>query len=103
MKPELELTRRDFMRAAALVGASAAVGPAGIEGSFETLAQRPGPAYLWVTNPTREPKQVKVTLADDAGDFQSADDVWGDTHIAVTGRQCSMNVPARDAVVAVLR
>jgi beta-galactosidase len=65
------------------------------------LHQGAGGTHIWVTNPTREPKQVIITLAN--GEFQSAEDVWGPAHIAVAGRQLTMNIPARDAVVAMLR
>jgi beta-galactosidase len=57
--------------------------------------------HIWVTNPTRNEKKVTVTLG--AGDFSSATDVWGGTAIAQNGRQFALSVPARDAVVAVLR
>jgi beta-galactosidase len=60
-----------------------------------------GGTHLWVTNPTRTEKQVTVTLA--AGEFQSAEDVWGGVRIAQSGRQLTISVPARDAVVAMLR
>jgi hypothetical protein len=56
-----------------------------------------------VTNPTREPKPVTITLIASAGEFQSAQDVWGNARITQAGRQFTMNVPARDAVVAMLR
>jgi beta-galactosidase len=67
------------------------------------LHQGAGGTHIWVTNPTREAKQVTVMLAASAGDFQSAVDAWGDGRIAQAGRQFTMNVPARDAVVAMLR
>jgi beta-galactosidase len=60
-----------------------------------------GGTHIWVTNPTRADKQVTVTLA--AGEFSSAEDVWGGTAIAQSGRKFTMSVPARDAVVAMLR
>jgi hypothetical protein len=56
-----------------------------------------------VTNPTRDAKQVTITLAAATGQFQSAVDAWGDARITQVGRQFTMNVPARDAVVAMLR
>jgi beta-galactosidase len=65
------------------------------------LHQGAGGTHIWVTNPTREVKKVTVTLA--AGEFTSAEDVWGGVAIAQSGRQFSMSVPARDAVVAMLR
>jgi len=67
------------------------------------LHQGPGGTHIWVTNPTRESKQITVTLAPSVGDFQSAEDAWGESRITHTGRQLAMNVPARDAVVAILR
>lgn len=49
MKSDLDVTRRDFMRTAALVSASAAVGRAvglpGIDVSSEALAQEPQPSH----------------------------------------------------------
>ena len=65
------------------------------------LHQGEGGTHLWVTNPTRAEKKVTVTLA--AGEFTSAEDVWGGVAIARSGRQFTMTVPARDAVVAMLR
>ena len=41
MKVDLEVTRRDFMRTAALLSASTALGLQGIEGSAEARAQQP--------------------------------------------------------------
>ena len=65
------------------------------------LHQGAGGTHIWVTNPTRAEKKVTVTLA--VGEFRSAEDVWGGVAIAQSGRQLTMTVPARDAVVAVLR
>jgi beta-galactosidase len=65
------------------------------------LHQGPGGVHIWATNPARTPKQVTITLAD--GDFSSAEDVWGGTAIAQSGRKLTVSVAARDAVVAVLR
>jgi beta-galactosidase len=62
------------------------------------LHQGDGGTHLWVTNTTRTEKKVTVTLA--AGGFASAEDVWGGVAIACSGREFTMNVPARDAVVA---
>ncbi len=57
-----------------------------------------GASTLWVTNPTRTAKTVKITLA--SGGFRSAEDVWGGVAISGGGREITMSVPARDAVVA---
>jgi beta-galactosidase len=61
-----------------------------------------GVMHLWVTNPTRAEKKVTVTIAGASG-FKAAEDVWGETAIAVAGGQMTTSVPARDAVVARLR
>ncbi|MGP8259131.1 MAG: hypothetical protein ACLQM6_04165 [Acidobacteriaceae bacterium] len=44
-----------------------------------------------------------MTFTVPAGEFQSAVDAWGDGRTTQAGRQFAMNVPARDAVVAMLR
>ena len=67
------------------------------------LHQGPGQTVLWVTNPTRIAKKVTVTLAAGTDAFKSAEDLWGSAAIALSGQQCTMSVPARDAVVAMLR
>ena len=51
-----------------------------------------------MTNPARTAKKVTLRLA--AGDFSSAEDLWGGSAIPCSGREITMNVPARDAVVA---
>jgi beta-galactosidase len=65
------------------------------------LHQGAGGTHLWVTNPTRTDKQVTIKL--DSGDFQTAEDLWGGAAVKQVGRKFSVTVPARDAVVAVLR
>jgi len=65
------------------------------------LHQGEGGTHFWVTNTTRAEKKVTVTLA--TGEFSSAEDVWGGVAIAQSGRRFTMAVPARDAVVAMLR
>ena len=62
------------------------------------LHEGAGGTILWVTNPTRAAKKVTLRLA--AGDFSSAEDLWGGSAIPCSGREFTMNVPARDAVVA---
>ena len=62
------------------------------------LHEGAGGTILWVTNPTRTAKKVTLRLA--AGDFSSAEDLWGGSAIPCSGREFTMNVPARDAVVA---
>ncbi len=63
------------------------------------LHQGEGGTHIWVTNSTRAVKKVTVTLAEGAGPFQSAEDVWGGQKIAQSGRQFTVSVPPRDAVV----
>jgi beta-galactosidase len=67
------------------------------------LHQGAGGTNIWVTNPTRTAKKVVVTLSAGTGDFRSAEDAWGHEPITQSGRQFSMSVPARDAIVAMLR
>ncbi len=62
------------------------------------LHQGAGGTVLWVTNPARTAKKVTVRLA--GGAFNSAEDVWGGAAVACSGRELTMTVPARDAVVA---
>jgi beta-galactosidase len=65
------------------------------------LHQGAGGTHVWVTNPTRAGKKVTVTLGN--GDFKSAEDKWGGVAIALKGREMTMSVPGRDAVVVALR
>jgi beta-galactosidase len=67
------------------------------------LHQGVGGTNVWVTNPTRTAKQVKVSLAADMGEFKSAKDLWGNEIVTQSGRELTMSVPARDAVVVALR
>jgi hypothetical protein len=48
-------------------------------------------------------KKVSITVAPGVGEFKSGEDLWGGGAIACSGAQFTMNVPARDAVVAQLR
>jgi beta-galactosidase len=57
-----------------------------------------GATVLWVTNPTRVAKTVTATLAA-AGEFKSGEDLWGGSTVTCSGRQVTMSVGARDAVV----
>ena len=67
------------------------------------MHQGEGGTNLWITNPTREPKAVKVTLQESFGRFASGEDRWGGSKVAVTGRDIAVTVPARDAAVIALR
>jgi beta-galactosidase len=67
------------------------------------LHQGSGGTHLWVTNPTRSAKKVTITLTASAGTFNSADDLWNGAAITQTGRQLTMNIPPRDAVIAQLK
>jgi beta-galactosidase len=61
-----------------------------------------GGAYLWVTNPTRESRIVKVGLSPAAGDFTTGKDIWGGQKVVVDGRQITVSVQGRDAAVIAL-
>jgi beta-galactosidase len=62
-----------------------------------------GGNYLWVVNPSRTDANVKVSLGASAVQFNKAEDVWGETRIAIAGRDISLTVAPRDAAVVVLR
>lgn len=61
-----------------------------------------GGNYLWVTNPTRGPEKVAITV-ESGPDFTKAADVWGGRDIAVSGRKLSVTIPGRDAAVIALQ
>lgn len=59
--------------------------------------------YVWVTNPTRKPSKIVVSIAASGPRFQRAQDVWAGQEIAVSSSRISLTVPARDgAVIALL-
>jgi beta-galactosidase len=67
------------------------------------IHQGAGGTYLWVTNPTTNPRPVTVSLNQGLGKFSSGEDKWGKLNINVSGQQIKVNVPARDAAVIALR
>ena len=66
------------------------------------LHQGAGGTYLWVTNPTRSVRQVKVGIAPAAGNYKSGEDIWGKQSVAVDGAQVTVSVGGRDAAVIAL-
>jgi beta-galactosidase len=66
------------------------------------LHQGAGGTYLWVTNPTRSVRQVKVSIAPAAGNYKSGEDIWGKQSVAVDGAQVTVSVGGRDAAVIAL-
>jgi beta-galactosidase len=67
------------------------------------LHQGAGGTYLWVTNPTRDSRSVRIQLAPTAGSFTSAEDIWGKQPAVLAGQQVTVSVPERDAAVIALR
>ncbi len=61
------------------------------------LHQGGGGAYLWVLNPTRDPKPVHVKLAQ--GSWRSASLVWGEGSVQAGANEIGSTVPARDGLV----
>jgi len=61
-----------------------------------------GGTYLWVTNPTQGPRQVKVTLAAGVGTYKSGEDIWGKQSVTVDGQQVTVSIGGRDASVIAL-
>jgi len=66
------------------------------------LHQGAGGTYLWVTNPTRSVRQVKVGIAPAAGNYKSGEDIWGKHSVAVDGAQVTVSIDGRDAAVIAL-
>jgi hypothetical protein len=66
------------------------------------LHQGAGGTHLWVTNPSREPRQVKIELGSVAGNFKSGEDLWGNQSVALEGQQVTVSVGGRDAAVIAL-
>ncbi len=61
------------------------------------LHRGPGGTYLWVVNPTRQPKTVNLTLP---AAFRRATDLWQETaHATVAGAVVTATVGDRDAAV----
>src|SRR5262249_52585472 len=67
------------------------------------LQQGSGGTYLWVTNQTRDTRQVKVTIAAPAAHYTSGEDLWGKQGVAIEGTQVAVSVGGRDAAVIALR
>jgi beta-galactosidase len=66
------------------------------------LHQGSGRNYLWVTNQTRSNRTVKIGLAEDAANYKSGKDIWGNQNVAIDGQQITVTVGARDAAVIAL-
>jgi beta-galactosidase len=60
-----------------------------------------GGDYLWVVNPTRQPRTAAVTLDQRLGPFRGGRDLWQQASPKVEGRRIEVTVEARN--VAVLR
>jgi len=60
-----------------------------------------GGVYLWVANPTREPRTVTLTLGEKSGPFRKATDVWQKKPQQAKGRVIEAAVEDRN--VAVIR
>jgi beta-galactosidase len=67
------------------------------------LHQGPGGKFLWITNPTRETRTVKVQLASTTGGFVTGEDIWGKQSVAIADRQITVKLAGRDAAVIALR
>lgn len=62
-----------------------------------------GGTHLWITNPTTETHAIKLSLAPEVGSFTTGEDLWSKQPIRFEGKQLSMTVPAKDAIVIALR
>lgn len=61
------------------------------------LHQGPGGTYLWIVNPTRQPRSVSISL--DSAPFKSAVDLWAGTPAQVNGSTLQIAIPDRDGAV----
>jgi beta-galactosidase len=60
-----------------------------------------GGNYLWVVNPERSPREVKILMNADV-DFSSARDLWGGDTVISDGKELRVTVDDRDAAVILL-
>jgi beta-galactosidase len=60
-----------------------------------------GGTYLWVANPTREPRPVRLWVSEVWGPFSSCRSLWG-AEAVVEGRTVMLNAGARDVAVIAL-
>ena len=67
------------------------------------LHQGAGGTYLWVTNSTRDGRNVKVQLATAVANYKSGEDIWGKQSVTIDGRQVAVSVGGRDAAVIALQ
>ncbi|MGC9348279.1 MAG: beta-galactosidase [Anaerolineae bacterium] len=61
-----------------------------------------GGTYLWVANPTRRDRPVRLALSDEWGPFDEAVPLWG-AEAAIAGQKVVLTAPARDVTVLALR
>jgi beta-galactosidase len=62
-----------------------------------------GGTYLWVTNPTRSSRSVKVRLSTEAANYKSGEDTWGKQSVVIDGQEVVVTVGGRDAAVIALQ
>ena len=67
------------------------------------LHQGAGGTYLWVTNPTHDRRSVRLRLTPSAGNFTTAEDIWGKQQVVLEGQQVTISIPERDAAVIAMR
>src|SRR5581483_7955835 len=88
----------DLLKAAGITQA-VSVNDASVQARLHNGA---GGAHLWVTNPTRQDRTVKIRLSPAAGSFRAGEDIWGRQDVALDSGQVTLKVPARDAAVIAL-
>ncbi len=62
-----------------------------------------GGTYLWVVNPLRATRTVTVALAANYGPFSSAEDLWDQQKVSVSGRRVTITLNDRDVAVVQLK
>jgi beta-galactosidase len=68
-------------------------------GTQSRLHTGPGGTYLYVVNPGRTSRAVRITLGNGYRPFAGGEDVWGEKKVSVEGRAIAVEVGDRDAAV----
>ena len=72
-----------------------------LDGENVTLRSGDGGTYLWVANPTRQERPVRLQLGTAWGSFSSGSVLWG-ADADVQGQTVTLTCPARDMTIIAL-
>ena len=95
--PESRGGNARILRRTAALGGHPAAGAVQRRGGESPAAQGAGGTYLWVVNPTRTARNVKISLP---SPFQRAVDLWQESsHPTISGNTLAVTVEDRNAAV----